>query len=132
MELRRKFGLNNNNNDFCPAFHPGKLFVWKGIQTQQTQTLNIVEKAINFLKRKFDRFKLFGPEESILNVKEKLFIDKVDYGVQMKDNKFILWVHKRKRRWKILCQLTNEYIITKGNPVDINRMKLIASILNEL
>jgi hypothetical protein len=68
------------------------------------QSLTMIEKAINFLKRKFDRFKTYQFYENLSEVKKLLNIEKVDYGIQLLDKKFILLKHKKKSKWKEMAE----------------------------
>jgi hypothetical protein len=76
----------------------------KGDQNHRLQTLIMIEKAINFLKRKFDRFKINQFYENLSDVKKYLYFEKVDYGIQLLDKKFILWKHKKKSKWKEMAE----------------------------
>jgi hypothetical protein len=62
----------------------------KSNDDQKLQTLLMNEKAINLLKRRFDRFKVNQFYDNLYEIKKLLNIEKMEYGIQLLDKKFIL------------------------------------------
>jgi hypothetical protein len=101
----------DNNNYF--EFHPGSQHLLKeGLKKiridgpEQKQTLKIIEKAVSFLRRKFDRFKPDKREDDYMTMKKVLKVERNEYGIQKKKGKFILWKHGRGSIWKVLGTYT--------------------------
>jgi hypothetical protein len=71
-----------------------------GVQMKHFDSLKIIEKAINFLRRKFDCFKHKKPFDELSKLIKILGIWKNEYGIQDVDEKFVIWKKKRNERWK--------------------------------
>jgi hypothetical protein len=68
----------------------------------QKQTLKIIEKAISFLRRKFDRFKPDRNLDDFITMKKILKIGQNRYVFQKRERKYILWKQGRCSRCKII------------------------------
>jgi hypothetical protein len=52
-------------------------------QSLHLQTLLLIAKAVNFLKRRFDQFKVNQIYDNLIEIKKLLNIEKVGYGIQL-------------------------------------------------
>jgi hypothetical protein len=71
-----------------------------------------VEKEINFLRRKVDRFRIW--KEDLTNMKEiidVLNLENVKYAVQLKENNYLLW--KFKKKWRLIANINFKYNIVR-------------------
>jgi hypothetical protein len=60
--------------------------------------LNIIEKAVNFLKRRFDRFKHKYTFDELSELIKILGTDRNEFGVENSGNKFTIWKSKTQKK----------------------------------
>jgi hypothetical protein len=92
----------SSNNIRCSGYYPFQIpfhqqvpeakpgLVDSDSQEKNFDSPKIIEKAINFLKRRFDRFKYKKSFDELSEIIRTLKIGEVDYGVQFEDEKFII------------------------------------------
>jgi hypothetical protein len=67
-----------------------------------------IEKEINYLRRKVDRFRIW--KEVFSNMKEivdELDLENTQYAVQLKENNYLLW--KFKKKWRLIAEVNFKY-----------------------
>jgi hypothetical protein len=72
-----------------------------------------IEKEINYLRRKVDRFRTW--KEKFNNLKEvidTLELNNTQYAIQLKENNYQLW--KFKKKWKVIAVVNSKYNIMKS------------------
>jgi hypothetical protein len=126
---------NNNYYEFCPgSLYPPKEVLRKVHidGSNQKQTLKIIEKAISFLRRKFDRFKPDNRENDYTTMGKTMKIDKKQFGIQKKEGKFILWKHGRGSIWKIVGKYcpTRNLITTRWTTRFKKKRKELSCLVN--
>jgi hypothetical protein len=71
-------------------------------QENQLDPLRIIEKAINFLRRRFDQLKHKKSFDKLSETVKILKTDENDYGFQMYDDKFVIWEKRETRNGKCM------------------------------
>jgi DNA-directed RNA polymerase delta subunit len=92
----------------------------------------MIEKAVNFLKRRFDRFKVNQFYDILNEIKKLLNIEKVEHGKQLLDKKFILWKHKRRHKWEEIDEYfpVNDILPTELSTKRKKKRRKLECILN--
>jgi hypothetical protein len=129
IEYARKKRLENPNEikesiHYITMFKSEKVYSLKDMNGYQltTNESNLItpiknerksiEKEINYLLRKVDRFRIW--KEKFTNMKEvidDLDIDNSQYAIQLKENNYLLW--KFKNKWRLLVEVNFKYNIVK-------------------
>jgi hypothetical protein len=82
-------------------------------QQMNLNPLKIIEKAVNFLRRRFDRFKHKYDFDELSEMIKILKIDKYDFGIENNGSKFIIWKKRKGNRWKVFAELFKNCNIAK-------------------
>jgi hypothetical protein len=75
--------------------------------------LKIIEKAVNFLRRRFDRFKHKYDFDELSEMIKILKIDKYDFGFENNGNKFVIWKKRKGSGWEAFAELYKNCNIVK-------------------
>jgi hypothetical protein len=75
----------------------------------------IIEKAVNFLRRRFDRFKFNRDFDELSKISEMLKVDKTDYGFENLIDRYVIWKKERNKEWTKMAEyyFKNKIIKTK-------------------
>jgi hypothetical protein len=81
-----------------------------------------IEKEINFLRRKMDRFRIWKEKNSNMEeITNILDLKNMTYAIQLKENNYLLW--KFKRKWKLIAEINTRFNLAKMEYMMINRKK---------
>jgi hypothetical protein len=110
--LSKGFYCSNNNNNYkedgdyyvlqcCQEFPKEELGLVGNIDLQNHfDSLRVIQKAVNFLRRKLDRFRYRKFYAELSKLIKILGIGKNEYGVQDDCRNFVIWKKRKNGRWR--------------------------------
>jgi hypothetical protein len=83
------------------------------LQLKNLGPLNFIEKAVNFLKRRFDRFKHKSIFDVLSDLIKILNVENNEFGLENVGRKFIIWKKRKGQRWKQYAEIFNNCKLVK-------------------
>jgi hypothetical protein len=85
----------------------------KGDQSRFLNPLNLIEKAINFLRRRFDRFEHKNTFDELSELIKISKINENEFGVENDGKKFNIWKKRKVNEWKVYAEFYSNYNLIK-------------------